>query len=506
MQDAEDQDVKTGLINGTTTSEQKPPLARRIWRSDGYFSESGAFLRENWVPMLANTLEWFEFATFAYLVDPISENFAHGDHVTVWFIFSLAFLCRPIGGFLIGHLGDMMGRKPAFWIASIAVVCSTVLQGALPSYRAGGKVGGAVGLAGLLCLRITQGLGIGGELGSGIIYLTETSPRRHVGMTMGFLSASSGLGFLFASFVAAALHSSGLTRNEIYDWGWRLPFLFAVIPGVLVLYLLNTIDETTVFQHEVKNRQAAVLGGGADDDDASGSDAGGENDVKLDSESAIVTPRHTPASPHSDALTKSAPAIVALFGMMAGAAAFWYVGCVYIFDWIRGEKATARDSQIMRDILWVAVLQNTVQLPTSIYFGYLTDRYGLRSVYPAVLGACLLAGCPIFALLDQSLSLPIIVLGPGVLFGIISGAIGTATNLLSSDIFPPQARHRGVGLGYNMSIMLFGGLGPAWVELTKNSIPLAAGLFLAVTAATSFLIYYFYGHSLLPAKEPKRAE
>eukprot|EP00466_Bigelowiella_natans_P019538 jgi/Bigna1/91065/estExt_fgenesh1_pg.C_870052 len=224
--------------------------------------------------------------------------------------------------------------------------------------------------------------------------------------------------------------------------------------------------------------------------------------------------------------------------MMAGSAAFWYVGCVYIFDWIRLDKhkhkhkhkrkhkhkkkqrgrttlenhslrieeATARDSKTMVDILWIAVLQNAVQLPTSIYFGYLVDRYGLRSVFPAVLGACLVAGYPIYALLDDSLSLPVIVLGPGILFGIVSGALGTTSNLLSSDIFHPKARHRGVGLGYNTSIMIFGGLGPAWVELAKDSIPLAAGYFLMLTAAFSFIVYYFYGYSLLPLSKPMREE
>mmetsp|Transcript_6462 Transcript_6462/g.8908 ORF Transcript_6462/g.8908 Transcript_6462/m.8908 type:complete len:483 (+) Transcript_6462:128-1576(+) len=463
-------DVKESLVEGKGKST-RDSSAQLKWRPEGYWEESLAFLKANWVPMIANGFEWFEFATFAYLVDPISENFAHGNHVIVWFIFSIAFLCRPIGGLLIGTLGDALGRKPAFWVASITVVCSTVLQGALPSYRTGGKVSGIIGLTGLLILRITQGLGIGGELGSGIIYLAESSPRRIVGMTMACLSASSGLGFLLASFVAAALNS-GLTQEEIYDWGWRIPFLLAVFPGVAILYLLDQINETPVFEQDVQtgDQERGV---------------GAENRSRNDEAASLLS---------------GMDRIVTLFAIMAGSAAFWYVGCVYVFDWVRDDKASDSNSRIMRDILWIAVLQNCIQLPASIFAGYLTDRFGLRVSMPAALGSALLVGLPIFVLIEVRVSLPLMILGPGILFGIISGLLGTVSNLLASDMFPPKLRHRSVGLGYNMSIMLFGGLGPAWVELAKDSIPLAAGYFLAITAFFSLSTYHFIGEGYLPKK------
>mmetsp|Transcript_2484 Transcript_2484/g.3442 ORF Transcript_2484/g.3442 Transcript_2484/m.3442 type:complete len:136 (-) Transcript_2484:567-974(-) len=105
-------------------------------------------------------------------------------HKIFWLLFSIAFIFRPIGGALIGGIGYRFGRKPAFRLASVSVVASTALQGALPSERAGGALGQQVGLVGIFILRITKGLGIGGELGSVIIYLGESSPAECEGLVM----------------------------------------------------------------------------------------------------------------------------------------------------------------------------------------------------------------------------------------------------------------------------------------------------------------------------------
>lgn len=138
------------------------------------------------------------------------------------------------------------------------------------------------------------------------------------------------------------------------------------------------------------------------------------------------------------------------------------------------------------------------------------------------MGAALCAGLPIFALLDRGFSIPLVILGypfppipfqlhltvpfvsssPGIIFGLVSGGLATTTSLLSSDLFPPKIRHRSVGLAYNAAICLFGGLGPAWVELARPSLSLAGGYFLLLTSAASAIAFQAVGVTFLPKVDP----
>ncbi|GAB5366189.1 hypothetical protein AAMO2058_001123400 [Amorphochlora amoebiformis] len=445
---------RQGLLNGDDRQSNSAGRPNEdiedLGEIKGYWTKSARFASDNWVPLVANSFEWFEFASFAYLVDPISQNFANGNKVAVWFIFSLAFICRPLGGIIIGLVGDKMGRKPAFWIASVTVIASTVLQGALPSSRWGGSFGQKMGLAGLLILRITQGLGIGGEMGSGIVYLAESSPRRFVGMTMAWLSISGGAGFLLASFFSAMLRSV-LTEDELLDWGWRLPFLVALIPGIIVLDMLSQLQETPEYEQTVEANQ--VVQG-----------------------SAFV------------------PRVIALIFMCAGAAAFWYVGCVYIFDWIMANG-------LKENVMWIAVLQNFCSFPAALASGFLTDHMGLEYAFKAVLVFTALVGLPMYMITADNLNYMIVIIGPGILFGFASGSLGVVTALLSVDLFPPILRHRSVGLGYNLSLCIFGGLGPAWVQLAESFTNVAGAYFLLLTSLTSLLIFVTAGQKMLKRKE-----
>mmetsp|Transcript_7505 Transcript_7505/g.11363 ORF Transcript_7505/g.11363 Transcript_7505/m.11363 type:complete len:528 (-) Transcript_7505:231-1814(-) len=427
-----------------------------------YWKTAFSFILKHWVALVANGFEWFEFATFGYFVDEISENFANGNHTTTWFIFSIAFLVRPIGGFMLGKLGDRIGRQPAFLISSVAVVVSTVLQGALPSSRTGGDPNQQIGLAFLVILRVTQGLGIGGEVGSVITYLAECSPKGCKGIVMGFLAVSSGAGFLLSSFLAAVIKMS-MPTDELLDWGWRIPFLFTIIPGYFVLKAMRHLHESPQF-----NRQPGLS-------------ASIENVVASNGQAAII-PR------------TSYIRLFVLFSTVAAAAAFWYVGCMFIFDWI-DDKSVA----------WVAVLQNLVSIPTSIFVGYLTDRHEFNSLYLSTLVFTTLVGMLFFLSKEFTDSMPAVIIGPGILFGMGGGALGVTTTLLSAALFPPEQRTQSVGLGFNLSVCMFGGLGPTWVTLLIDTkvIPAPGVLFLLVSSLLSIIVFVLLGrHLLIPSMMP----
>ncbi|GAB5354370.1 hypothetical protein AAMO2058_000113000 [Amorphochlora amoebiformis] len=454
-------DVNEPFIPNQEHKDHLNPI--KVSFSNGYWKESWEFTKNNWIPLLANAFEWFEFATFAYQVEAISQNFSNGNESVVWVIFSVAFLCRPIGGILVGYLGDFFGRKLAFRLASITVVLSTFLQGTLPSQLAGGDIGRQSGLVLLLILRVMQGLGIGGEVGSGIILLAESAKRQHVGITLGWLTVSSGVGFMFAS-LSAALINSIMSEEDVVAYGWRLPFLLSIIPGVLLLRVLERLEETQEFSQlsDIRREQSSIF--------------------------------------NPDIMKRISTYVLC----QGGVASFWYIGCIYVFDWLKDTKNSESDGFGAAELLWIATFQNSIQLPSALFFGVCLDIFGLRTMFPFLTASILVFVLPVFVLLDTiGPNLILILFGPGIIFGILSGGLGSASALLAVDLFPVEYRHRSVGLSYNLSVMLFGGLGPAWAELAEGHIPVAPGVLIGISAAISFLTFVFLAQNLIPlAKKP----
>lgn len=446
-----DDDIKT--INHPNVHRKRDGV-----KELGYWNYAYALAKQTWVPVLANAFEWFEFSTFAYLIRPLSQNFTAGNNSLTWVLFSIAFVVRPLGGVTIGYIGDFFGRKPAFLISSATVICSTVLQGCVPSNRIGGGSWGTFGLIVLIILRVQQGLGIGGELGSGVVYMAEVSGRNCMGLAMGLLSVSGAFGFLASSSIVAMLNST-LSEDEMADWGWRIPFVAAALPGALLLYHIDGLPETSVFEDEVEGQSVS-----------------GWKGVK-------------------QLLTTQYDRILALFFMISGPAAMCYVGSVYVFDWVRGFSN-------LPDALWGAVLQFAVSAIVALPAGYLIDTYGLKLNFQIISSMLVVTVLPVFAMLLHTQSETAIFLGPGVLFGFVGGLLGPVSSVMATAIFSPKMRHRGIGIAYNSGVMLFGGLGPVWVELLLPATRLAPGYYCLVTSLISVLAYFVAGRRLLPKEEP----
>ena len=94
------------------------------------------------------------------------------------YFFSLsAFLSRPLGGLVIGYIGDKHGRKQALVLSLFLMAFPTFLMGCLPTYK---QIGGWSTTL-LLCCRILQGMSVGGQLPASLIYTVETKPRNRWG-------------------------------------------------------------------------------------------------------------------------------------------------------------------------------------------------------------------------------------------------------------------------------------------------------------------------------------
>ena len=145
----------------------------------------------------------------------------------VFTIFAVGFIFRPFGGAVFGYIADKIGRAKALQIAIIMMSLPTFLTGCIPTYD---MIGWAAPV--ILCiLRILQGLSQGGEVSSSYVFVYEVSPPEQRAFFLSLMSCSS-----FGSLLASAMHvffDAVCTRDELYSWGWRIPFYFGIVLAFL---------------------------------------------------------------------------------------------------------------------------------------------------------------------------------------------------------------------------------------------------------------------------------
>ena len=203
---------------------------------------------------IGSALEWYDFflyGTAAALV--FGELFFPKSDPVVgtllsFLTFGVGFAVRPIGGIIFGILGDRYGRKPVLVATLLMIGLGTTLIGFLPTYS---QIGVWAPIL-LVAMRVVQGLGAGAEYGGAVIYLVENAPANHRGFWGGFAPLGVSVGNLLAAAAFALV--SMLPRDQLMDWGWRLPFLASFVLILVGIYVRMRIAETPVFTDAVVAR------------------------------------------------------------------------------------------------------------------------------------------------------------------------------------------------------------------------------------------------------------
>ena len=222
--------------------------------TDSPHPESPARRRAIGAAVIGNVLEWYDFAVYAFLATVLARKFfPSGDELSAllatFAVFGVGFIVRPLGGIIIGRLGDRRGRKIALSLTIILMALGTVMIGLLPSYE-------SIGVAPPCCwsrARLLQGFSAGGEWGSSTAFIVEWAPPQRRGLFGSLQQASVAGGFLLGSLTAASL-STWLSPAALEAWGWRIPFLFGGLLGPIGLYMRRNIEETPPFKAAVQAR------------------------------------------------------------------------------------------------------------------------------------------------------------------------------------------------------------------------------------------------------------
>lgn len=190
---------------------------------------------------IGNALEFYDFLTYSFFAIQIGHSFFPDKHGLLYSlaVFGVGFLTRPLGGLVLGIMGDRVGRRPAM-VLSFSLIGIALLGLALtPSYA---QIGIAAPIL-LVVFRLMQGFALGGEVGASTAFLVEAAPPERRGLYVSLQYMTQDFAVLVAGIVGFVL-SNLLTPEELDDWGWRAAFLVgtAVIP--MGFYLRRNLPET----------------------------------------------------------------------------------------------------------------------------------------------------------------------------------------------------------------------------------------------------------------------
>ncbi|WP_313650587.1 MFS transporter [Pseudomonas soli] len=197
---------------------------------------------------LGGALEIYDFIIFVFFALVLSQLFFPPE-MPEWLrllqsfgIFVTGYLARPLGGILMAHFADHLGRKRVFSLSILMMALPCLLIGVMPTYA---DIGYAAPLI-LLALRILQGAAVGGEVPSAWTFVAEHAPAGRRGYALGFLQAGLTFGYLLGALTATLL-AQVFTPQEILDYAWRYPFLLGGVFGVIGVWLRRWLSETPVF-------------------------------------------------------------------------------------------------------------------------------------------------------------------------------------------------------------------------------------------------------------------
>jgi MFS family permease len=198
-----------------------------------------------------SALEYYDLAiygTAAALVFPdifFPEGNDSAATVAAFATFGVAYVARPIGSFLMGHIGDRLGRKKVLIGTLLLMGVSTFLVGCLPTYSQVGLLAPTL----LVVLRLLQGLSAAGEQAGANSMSFEHAPDDRRGFFTSFTLSGTQGGQVLAPAVFLPL-AAVLPEEQLLSWGWRVPFWISALVVVVGFVIRRSLDETPAFQAE----------------------------------------------------------------------------------------------------------------------------------------------------------------------------------------------------------------------------------------------------------------
>ncbi|WP_107082178.1 MFS transporter [Streptomyces caatingaensis] len=390
-------------------------------------------------------VEWFDWFVYASFATYFAGSFFPDGNDTAKLmntagIFAVGFFMRPVGGWLLGRVGDRRGRKAALTLTVTLMSASAVLIAVAPTYGVAGYGGVAV----LLVARLLQGLSVGGEYAASATYLTEASAPGRRGFASSFQYVSMTAGQILGLGLLITLQHT-LSKDQLHAWGWRIPFVVGALGAAVIFYLRRNMLETEAYEES----------------DAAAADRG----------TIRALLRHR----------REAFLVVAL--TMGGTVAY-YTYTTYLTKYLSNSAGLSKQTATL--VSFFALIVFAALQPLA---GALSDRIGRRPLLITFAAGSTLLTVPIMALLKHAGSFwP--ALGLSVLALLIVTGYTSINACVKAELFPTGVRSLGVALPYALANAAFGGTAEYVALWFKNSgIESGFSWYVAGCAAVSLVVY-----------------
>ena len=367
--------------------------------------------------LIGTTIEWYDFflyGTAAALVfnrlyfpefDPLAGTLA------AFGTYAVGFMARPIGGIVMGHYGDRIGRKSMLVLTLLVMGIATFVIGLLPTYRQIGPWAAVL----LVLMRVAQGFGVGGEWGGAVLMAVEHAPPGKRGFYGSWPQIGVPAGLLLSTLVFNIF--SRLPQDQFLAWGWRVPFLLSILLVIVGLIIRMRILETPAFAR-MKEMRVEVR------------------------------------QPVVEVLRQYPKEVTLAAGSRFAENGSFYLYTVFLLVYVTQHVGISRTV-----ILNAMLAASAVELFVIPSFGALTDRIGRRPVF--LFGAVFtgLFAFPLFWMLDTGSTVLVwVVMFCALLFS--HAPLYAPQGAFLPELFGTRVRYSGASLGAQLASVVAGGLSP----------------------------------------------
>jgi len=398
--------------------------------------------------LLGTAVEWYDFFIYgsaAALIfgpqffpteDPLAGTLA------AFATFAVGFIARPLGGVIMGHYGDRVGRKSMLMFSMMLMGVATVGIGLLPNYAAIGMWAPIL----LVLLRLLQGVGVGGEWGGAVLMAVEYSPSNKRALYGAFPQMGLPIGIIASNIVFIVV--TNIMAPEMFQaWGWRIPFLFSAVLVGIALWIRLRVEDSPAFK-------------------------------------AVQSKDEVAKAPLVDLLKNHLGTVLLAGTISIASPALGYLYSVWMLSHRENLGADGVSQNLMLAlIIWGAVCH----LVTVALGAVLADKFTQKRIF--LWGAGLLAvfAFPFFWLVDTgawyniAIAFALMLLAQSLMAG--------PQAALVAELFPAEVRYSGASVAYQIGSILGGGFMPliatSLYAAFNDSWPIATYMF--ILAAVSFI-------------------
>ncbi|MDD9331439.1 MAG: MFS transporter [Wolbachia sp.] len=388
--------------------------------------------------LICNALLWYDHMLFCHLINIIGSVFFPSDDsltsmLKAFVVFAVGFLMRPIGAAMFGHIGDKYGRRIALLLSIILMTLSTVFIAFIPGHQ---SIGISASIL-VVCLRLLQGISLGGEAGN-TPFLIEHAPKNKKGL----FGSIEVLSAIFGSILSLIVVLICKQIPDFESWGWRLPFILSLAMGLISIYMRYILDESPEYKKQ-------------------------KDQSKL---------------PLKDLLHNYKKPFLISTGIDIVENSSLYIYLVFF------NVLTEKISQINIHFNYAVEIFSQIALGgLTLLFAILSDKIGRKKVMEFAFIAFVIVSYPVFSILSSENYLLIIL--AHILFIVpIAASLGPVSALMC-ELFPTRVRYSGFGLSRNIAAGFFGGLAPfICITITKITGQETSASFYIIFCALTGLI------------------